>query len=163
MFTLFLSSKFTGKSCIFPVQTEISEKLPKARLLEGANLHFPLYNHGENAAHHSSHCNNGRFFLSKGSRKLSSVAKGQNTGKINSHKIVFLCSKISSRSQLVIGRLRLRLSNSSKNFFLGLGVNPYSFFFCANLRTLGSNKAINILSFSSRVSTDIDGFQVLPL
>ena len=139
MLTLFLSTEFTGKGRIFPVQTEIPENLPKARLLKGANLHFPLYNHGENAAHHSSHCDNSGFFLAECSRKLSSVAECQDTGEIDSHKIVFLSPKISSRSQPVIGGLRLRFSYSSKNFFLGLRVNPYPFFFRTNLRALGSN------------------------
>ena len=106
----FHSSPFTVK--IFACKSNAAKDTVKRCLHKDTDLPFSPHHHAKNTGHHTPNCN-GLIFGMEIIGDTASVAQGQNSGKIDSHKIIFLCAEIRRCCQIIILRDILRFTDPS--------------------------------------------------
>ena len=139
-----------------------SDDTVKGRFNELPDLPLPAHHHAQHAGHHPAHGKHRPVCL-KVSRHGRAIFQRQGSGKINSHQVIFLGSKVSGSGQIIILRLILRLSDAPQDLLLCLGIDPHPLLpLILHPGHLG-HQAVDILSFPPGVRADVDGVHIRPV
>ena len=151
------SSPFSFK--MLSLQHNTGKYTVKRSLHKRADFPFSSHDHAEYTGHYPADGN----CLMPAVQIIGNtvpITKRQYSGKINSHEIVFLCTKIRRICQIVIGRKFFCFADTAQDFFFCLGIDPDTplilIFYTCHL----SHKAVDILSFTPGVGTHIDGLYI---
>ena len=139
----------------FLLQTEIPQHPVKRRLDKGTDFPFPVDDNAKHTCHDTSHRDHCPVTFQIIFYRIT-VFQCQDTGKINTHKIIFLCAQICRITQIIIFLQVFGFPDSTQDFLLCLGIYPHPFpLFPADAAHL-LHQPVNVLSFTSGVRAHIN-------
>jgi len=86
---------------VFALKGNTAKNPVKRCFYKGTDFPLSSYNHSKNTGHYTTHGNSLIFCFQIVGHTVS-ISQGQNTGKINSHKVVLLCPEISRCRKIII-------------------------------------------------------------
>ena len=149
----FYCSPFSIK--VFSFQCNTGKDTVKRGLHKRSDLPFAAHDHSKHTGHDPAY-GDCLIFTVQVIRNTVAITQSQDSGKIDSHQIIFLCPQIGRIRQIVISRQFFCLTDSSKDFFFCLRIDPYStLIFIFHTRHL-CHQTIDIFSLTPGVGTHIN-------
>ena len=131
----------------------------KGGLDKRPDLPLPSDDHSQDAGHDPADCDDS-VVCSQGAAHCVTVAQSESPGKVDAHQIILLGPQIGGGAQVIVGGGGFCLADPAQDLFLGLRVDPDPELLFALYTCLGCDEPVDILSFTSRVGTDVDGIHL---